>query len=182
MRLRPEADPRVAGAVRDDLADLLVVERTAVADDDHLAASGVAMQPVAPNATMATTTRTAPRRRMVLVLTRAPEPASVTHVSAARLQGLLGLSDDELLAILGSDPIAVITGEEDTRPEIRILLQLLEENPPPRAWLRAGAPSPLQRLVQQDFAGFEDALAEFNERGFVIRPRGRDASRPATSP
>ncbi|HET6550163.1 MAG TPA: hypothetical protein VFG79_16995 [Solirubrobacter sp.] len=103
-------------------------------------------------------------------------------MSAARLQSLLGLSDDELLAILGSDPIAVITGEEDTRPEIRILLQLLEANPPPRAWLRTGDPSPLQRLTQHDFAGFEDALADFNERGFVIRPRGRDASRPATSP
>jgi hypothetical protein len=103
-------------------------------------------------------------------------------MSAARLQSLLGLSDEELLTVLGSDPIAVITGEEDTRPEIRILLQLLEENPPPRAWLRAGAPSPLQRLLHHDFAGFEDALADFNERGFVIRPRDPGASRPATSP
>jgi hypothetical protein len=86
---------------------------------------------------------------------------------------VLGLSDEELLQILGSDPIAVITGEEDLRPEIRILLQLLEEEggPPPRAWLRAGAPSPLQRLVQQDFAGFEDALADYRARGFVIRRR-----------
>ncbi|WP_245602668.1 hypothetical protein [Solirubrobacter soli] len=54
-----------------------------------------------------------------------------------------------------------------------ILLQLLEEGtgPPPSAWLRAGDPSPLQRLVQQDFAGFEDALADYRERGFVIRRR-----------
>ena len=58
-------------------------------------------------------------------------------MSAARLQTLLGLEDDELLQILGSDPIAVITGEEDLRPEIRILLQLLGDDPPPRAWLRA---------------------------------------------
>jgi hypothetical protein len=99
-------------------------------------------------------------------------------LSAARLQALLGLHDEELLQILGSDPIAVITGEEDLRPEVQILLQLLEENPPPHVWLRTGSPSPLQRLLQQDFAGFEDALADFNERGFVIR-RGRGPSRPA---
>jgi hypothetical protein len=94
-------------------------------------------------------------------------------VSAARLQSLLGLEDEELLTILDSDPIAVITGEEDLRPEIRIVLQLLEESTPPRAWLRAGSPSPLQRLLQRDFAGFEDALAEFSEHGFVIRRRSR---------
>jgi hypothetical protein len=71
----------------------------------------------------------------------------------------------------------VITGEEDTRPEIRILLQLIETNPPPRAWLNAGHPSPLQRLLQQDFAGFEDAYNDFNERGFILR---RGPAPPAT--
>jgi hypothetical protein len=103
-------------------------------------------------------------------------------MSAARLQTLLGLSDDELLLILGSDPIAVITGEEDMRPEIRILLVLLGDDPPPRAWLRAGSPSPLQRLLQQDFAGFEDALADYRERGFVISRRGRGDAPPARNP
>jgi hypothetical protein len=95
-------------------------------------------------------------------------------LSAARLQSLLQLTDEELLRILGSDPIAVITGEEDTRPEIQILLQLIEDNPPPRAWLQAGHPSPLQRLLDQDFAGFEDAYAEFNERGFILKRRPAD--------
>jgi hypothetical protein len=90
-------------------------------------------------------------------------------MSAARLQTLLGLSDEELLTILDSDPLAVITGEEDARPEIRILLQLLGDDPPPRAWLRSG---PLQLLLKRDFAGFEDALAGYRERGFVIRRRG----------
>jgi hypothetical protein len=90
-------------------------------------------------------------------------------MSAARLQTLLGLSDEELLTILDSDPLAVITGEEDTRPEIRILLQLLGDDPPPRAWLRAG---PLQMLLERDFGAFEDALAEYREKGFVIRRRG----------
>jgi DNA-binding MarR family transcriptional regulator len=97
---------------------------------------------------------------------------------AARLQSLLALDDEELLQILDSDPLAVITGEEDTRPEIRILLRLLQEPeetqgaPTLRRWLRTGSPSPLQRLLQRDFAGFEDALTELNQKGFVIRNRG----------
>jgi hypothetical protein len=71
----------------------------------------------------------------------------------------------------------VITGEEDSRPEIRILLQLLQEpeetvGPPTlRRWLRAGSPSPLDRLVARDFGGFEDALSELVERGFILRKR-----------
>ena len=89
-------------------------------------------------------------------------------MSAARLQTLLGLSDEELLTILDSDPLAVITGEEDTRPEIRILLQLLGDDPPPRAWLRAG---PIDHLLNRNFGAFEDALADYRERGFVIRRR-----------
>jgi hypothetical protein len=73
----------------------------------------------------------------------------------------------------------VITGEEDLRPEVRILLQLLEEgDPPPHAWVRG---RPLQLLLLRDFAGFEEALADYRERGFVIR-RGPGPSRPATSP
>ena len=92
-------------------------------------------------------------------------------VSAARLQSLLGLTDEELLTILGSDPISLITGEEDARSEVRILLELLQDDPPPRAWLRAGAPSPLDNLLAHDFGAFEDALAEFRERGFILRRR-----------
>jgi hypothetical protein len=102
-------------------------------------------------------------------------------VSAARLQSLLGLTDEELLTILDSDPLAVITGEEDTRPEVRILLQLLGEEPPPKPWLRAGSPSPLEHLLKREFGAFEDVLADYRERGFVIR-RGPGASPPATSP
>jgi hypothetical protein len=82
-----------------------------------------------------------------------------------------------LLAILDSDPLSVITGEEDTRPEIRILLQLLaqpEETqgaPTLRRWLRAGSPTPLELLLSRDFGGFEDALTELVERGFILRSR-----------
>jgi hypothetical protein len=96
-------------------------------------------------------------------------PPEYPKMSAARLQTLLGLSDEELLTILDSDPLAVITGEEDARPEIRILLQLLGDEPPPRAWLRAG---PIDHLLRRDFGAFEDALAEYRERGFVVRKRG----------
>jgi hypothetical protein len=70
----------------------------------------------------------------------------------------------------------VITGEEDMRPEVKILLELLQDDPPPQAWIR----SRLQLLLQHDFGAFEDALAEYRERGFIVRRR--DASPPATNP
>jgi hypothetical protein len=71
----------------------------------------------------------------------------------------------------------VITGEEDSRPEVRILLDLLHEAeeragaPTLRRWLRANGPHgrPLDRLLGHDFAGFEDALADLAERGFILR-------------
>jgi len=52
---------------------------------------------------------------------------------------------------------------------VQILLQLIGEEPPPKAWLRG---RPLQLLLQRDFQGFEAALAEYRERGHVIRKRG----------
>ena len=63
----------------------------------------------------------------------------------------------------------MITGEEDYRPEVKTLLQLIGEEPPPKAWVRG---RPLQLLLQRDFAGFEDALAEYREKGFILRKRG----------
>jgi len=73
------------------------------------------------------------------------------------------------LQILDSDPLAVITGDEDYRPEVITLLQLIGDEPPPKAWVRG---RPLQLLLQRDFAGFEDALAEYREKGFILRKRG----------
>lgn len=58
------------------------------------------------------------------------------------------------------------------------LLQLIGDEPPPKAWVRG---RPLQLLLQRDFAGFEDALAEYRERGFIIR-RGPGDVPPATNP
>ena len=100
-------------------------------------------------------------------------------MSAARLQSLLGLSDDELLRILDSDPIALITGEEDARPEVAILLALLAEaeeragEATLRRWVRANGGRPVQLLLAHDFAGFEDALGELAERGFILRGGSR---------
>ena len=70
----------------------------------------------------------------------------------------------------------MITGEEDARPEVRILLELLDASQQTpatlRAWLRAGRPAPIDTLLRRDFAGFEDALAELAERGFILRRPG----------
>jgi len=98
-------------------------------------------------------------------------------VSAARLQSLLGLTDEELLEILGSDPLSVIAGEEDARPDVKILLDLLAEAeeragaPVLRRWVRANGPhgTPIDILTRRDFATFEDALADLADRGFVLR-------------
>ena len=46
-------------------------------------------------------------------------------LSAARLQELLGLEDDELLAVLDAGPLEVVSGDLDHRPELPILTMLL---------------------------------------------------------
>jgi hypothetical protein len=113
----------------------------------------------------------------------------VAGVSAAHLQELLGLTDDELLAVLDADPLEVVSGDLDHKPELPILLALLaeaEENAGAatlRRWVRAAGPAgrPIDLLLTRDFAAFESALATLAERGFVISRRGPGASPPATS-
>jgi hypothetical protein len=110
-------------------------------------------------------------------------------VSAARLQELLGLSDEELLAVLDADPLELISGDLDHKPELPILLALLAEAEESagaatlRRWVRATGPSglPIDLLTNRDFAGFESALATLAERGFVVSRRVPDPgpSRPA---
>jgi hypothetical protein len=108
--------------------------------------------------------------------------------SAARLQHLLGLSDDELLQILQAGPLEVVSGEVDHMPELSILLALLAEAEERagaavlRRWVRASGPAgrPLDLLLRRDFAAFEDALATLAERGFVVTRRGQDGAPPAT--
>jgi hypothetical protein len=100
--------------------------------------------------------------------------------AAGRLQHVLGLSDEELLALLDEDPLTVIVGDLDHRPELPILLDLLAEAeeragaPVLRRWVRAPGPSgrPLDLLLTRDFGAFEDALATLAERGFVLRGGG----------
>jgi hypothetical protein len=82
--------------------------------------------------------------------------------------------------VLDADPLSLLAGELDHRPELPILLDLLAEAEERagaavlRRWVRATGPAgrPLDRLLARDFAGFEDALATLAERGFVVRGGG----------
>ncbi len=99
---------------------------------------------------------------------------------AARLMDLLGLDEDELTTVLAVDPLTLLSGQLDHRPELGILLALLAEaeeragSPTLRRWVRATGPRgrPLDHLLARDFAAFEDTLAELAERGFVLRGGG----------
>ncbi len=94
-----------------------------------------------------------------------------------------------MLAILAAEPLEVVSGELDHRPELAILLDLLHEAEEKagaavlRRWVRSAGPAgrPIDLLLQRDFAAFEDALATLAERGYVIS-RAPGTSRPATGP
>ena len=96
---------------------------------------------------------------------------------AAELMQRLGLSDDELCTVLDVDPLTLISGELDHRPELAILLALTAEAAERvgprtlRSWLRRRGPGgvPLEHLQKRDFAAFEDDLALLAERGYVLR-------------
>ena len=96
---------------------------------------------------------------------------------AVELMERLGLSDDELCEVLDTDPLAVITGELDHRPELAILLALTAEAAERvgprtlRSWLRRNGPNgtPLAHLKARDFAAFEDDLQILAQRGYVLR-------------
>ena len=87
----------------------------------------------------------------------------------------LGLTDEELMAMLDADPLSVIADDLDHRPEIGILLDLTAEAEERagaevlRRWLRAGREPPVELLLRRDFAAFEDALGDLEQRGFVLR-------------
>lgn len=99
---------------------------------------------------------------------------------AARLMELLGLTEDELCALLDVDPLTLLSGQLDHRPELPILLDLLDEAQERagpavlRRWVRATGPHgrPIDALTRRDFTAFEDALGELADRGFVIRGGG----------
>ena len=93
---------------------------------------------------------------------------------------LLGLTEDELCQALGVDPLTLLSGQLDHRPELPILLDLLaeaRERAGPavlRRWVRAAGPHgrPIDHLLARDFPAFEDALADLAQRGFVLRGGG----------
>ncbi len=90
---------------------------------------------------------------------------------------LLGLSEEELCTVLAVDPLTLLSGQLDHRPELRILLDLLGEAEEQvgaallRRWVRATGPAgrPLDALLARDFGAFEDQVAELRGRGFVLR-------------
>jgi hypothetical protein len=59
--------------------------------------------------------------------------------------------------VLDADPLALISGDLDHRPELPILLALTDPYDPSllRLWLRNG---PIDLLLARDFEGFETAL------------------------
>jgi hypothetical protein len=96
---------------------------------------------------------------------------------------LLGLAEEELCTTLAADPLELLSGQLDHRPELRILLDLLaeaEERAGPavlRRWVRTTGGGrdrlcPLDALLARDFSTFEDQLADLARRGFVLRGGG----------
>jgi hypothetical protein len=104
----------------------------------------------------------------------------VTSTAAALLMDRLGLSEDELCAALDVDPLSVIGGELDHKPQLPILLALTEEAAERvadgvlRRWLRSAGPRgrPIDHLLARDYVAFEDDLQALAERGFVLRGGG----------
>lgn len=99
---------------------------------------------------------------------------------AARLMELLGLSEDELCTVLDADPLTLLSGQLEHRPELPILLSLLDEageRAAPgvlRSWVRRTGPAgrPIDALLRRDFAAFEDALGTLASDGFILRGGG----------
>ena len=93
---------------------------------------------------------------------------------------LLGLSEEELCEVLDADPLTLLSGQLDHRPELGILLDLLAEADERagaavlRRWVRAAGPTgrPLDHLRARDFGAFEDDLGALAQRGFVLRGGG----------
>ena len=82
--------------------------------------------------------------------------------------------------MLDEDPLTLLTGELEHKPELPILLDLLAEAeeqagaPVLQRWVRREGPAgrPLDALLARDFGRFEDQLATLAERGFVLRSGG----------
>ena len=105
---------------------------------------------------------------------------SFASARAARLMELLGLSEEELCETLEVDPLTLLSGQLEHRPELPILLDLLADASDQAGpavlsrWVRASGPAgrPIDALLRRDFATFENALADLADRGFVLRGGG----------
>jgi hypothetical protein len=101
----------------------------------------------------------------------------------ARLMDLLGLNEEELCTILDADPLTLLSGQIDHRPELGILLDLLAEAEERagkavlRRWVRASGPNgtPIDHLQARDFKAFERDVEELEARGFLLRGRRPNA-------
>jgi hypothetical protein len=110
-----------------------------------------------------------------------PAGRRIQSQRAARLMDLVGLTEDELCAVLEVDALTLLSGQLDHRPELSILLDLLADAEAQAGavvlsrWVRAAGPAgrPIEALIERDFAAFEDALDELAQRGFVLRGGGR---------
>ena len=104
----------------------------------------------------------------------------ITSTAAALLMDRLGLTEDELCQALDVDPLTVITGELDHKPQLPILLALTEEAAARvadgvlRRWVRSSGPNgrPIEHLLARDYGAFEDDLQALADRGFVLRAGG----------
>ena len=107
----------------------------------------------------------------------------MTSTAAAVLMDRLGLTEEELCTVLGVDPLTVIAGDLDDKPQLPILLALTGEAAERvgedllRRWLRATGPGgrPVDHLLASDYGAFEDDLATLAERGLVLRRGGPGA-------
>jgi len=96
---------------------------------------------------------------------------------------LLGLSEEELCTTLDADPLTLLSGQLDHRPELGILLALLAEaehragKAVLRRWVRARGPHgrPIDHLRARDFRAFEDDVEELEAKGFVLHGRRPNA-------
>lgn len=101
----------------------------------------------------------------------------MTATAAVVLMDRLGLDEDELCAALDADPLTLVAGDLDHKPQLPILLALTAEAAERvhadalRRWVRTAGPAgrPLDHLLARDYAAFEDALEQLAERGFVVR-------------
>lgn len=84
----------------------------------------------------------------------------------------LGLSEDELCRVFGTDPLSILSGQVDADPRLKILLDLTAEAEtkvgPDALRLWAQRDPQHAHLLDGDFAAFEDALATLAQRGLTI--------------